>query len=173
METQITEFPKRKHPRMKFFDYSSNGSYFVTICVQNRKQILSSVVDNNVVLTPYGEIAKNELLNIEKRYSFLKIESYVIMPNHIHVLFEFLHVENKDSAGAKQPALQNDHLLQDVVSCFKSKSTKIINKQYNYGKVFQTSFYEHVINNQDDWSNTWDYIENNPQTWESNELATQ
>lgn len=167
MENQITEFPKRKHPRMKFFDYSSNGNYFVTICSQNRKHIFSSIADGNVVLTPYGEIAKTELFALENRYPFIKIENYVIMPNHIHVLFEFLHEENKDSAAASHRPT-----LCDLICEYKSFTTRKINKRYNYGKVFQTSFYEHVINNTEDWSNTWDYIHNNPQTWENDELFT-
>ena len=73
-------------------------------------------------------------------------------------------------AGCSAPALQNKHLLQDVISCFKSRSVKAINKKYMYGKVFQTSFYEHVIADQNDWSNTWDYIDNNPRTWKTDEL---
>ena len=165
MENQITKIPKRKHPRMKFFDYSSNGNYFVTICVQDRKQILSSIVDGTVVLTPYGEIARNELLDLEKRYLFLKIEKYVIMPNHVHVLFGFLHDENKDSAGASPRPT-----LSDLICELKSKTVIKINKQFSYGKVFQTSFYEHVINNNEDWSNIWDYIDNNPRTWQTDEL---
>lgn len=168
MENQITKIPKRKHPRMKFFDYSSNGNYFVTICVQDRKQILSSIVDGTVVLTPYGEIVRNELLDLEKRYLFLKIEKYVIMPNHIHVLLQFQHVENNDSAAASHRPT-----LCDLMCEYKSLSTRKINKQYTYGKVFQTSFYEHVINNNEDWSNTWDYIDNNPLTWPTDELYTQ
>ena len=166
-----TELPKRKHPRMKFFDYSSNNSYFVTICTQNRKNILSNIVNGSVVLTKLGEITKNELLALETRYPFLKIENYVIMPNHIHVLFLFQHKENKDSAGASQPALHIPN-LKGVVSTFKSLSTRLINKLCDLGKVFQTSFYEHVITDQKDWSSTWDYIDNNPRIWETDELNT-
>ena len=186
MNMAIKEFPNRKHPRMKHFDYSSNGNYFVTICTHNHKQILSYIVDDRVVLTNFGEIVKNELINLEDKYDFLKIENYVIMPNHVHVLFLFQHDENKESAGAEQPALQNrvsidakndksnilqnNHLLQDIVGRFKSISTKTINKKYQYGKVFQTSFYEHVITDERDWSNIWDYIDNNPRTWNTDEL---
>ena len=170
MDITTKNFPNRKHPRMKYFDYSSNGNYFVTICTHNRIKTLSTIVDDGVVLTKFGEIVKKELLNLENKYDFLKIENYVIMPNHIHVLFLFKHDENKESAGAEQPALHNNHLLQDVVARFKSISTKEINKEYHYGKIFQTSFYEHVITDEKDWSNTWDYIDNNPRTWNIDEL---
>ena len=165
MGTLQPKLPKRKHPRMKFFDYSSNGNYFVTICTDKRKQILSSIIDDTVVLTTYGEIVRNELLNLEKRYSFLKIDKYVIMPNHIHVLLQFQHDENNDSAAASHRPT-----LSDLICELKSKTVIKINKQYTYGKVFQTSFYEHVINNNEDWSNIWDYIDNNPRTWQTDEL---
>lgn len=169
MKKQQSQLPERKHPRMKYFDYSSNRSYFVTICADKRKQIFSFVVDGNIVLTPYGEIAKNELISLEIRYPFLKIENYVIMPNHIHLLMQFMHDENTHSAGASQPALHTPN-LQSVISSFKSLSTRLINKRFNYGKVYQTSFYEHVVNDYQDWSNIWDYIENNPKTWQTDEL---
>ena len=100
METNI-KFPQRKHPRMKYFNYSSNNSYFVTICTENRKKILSEIVNGTMILTKFGDIAKNELLALETHYPFLKIENYVIMPNHIHVLFLFQHPENKNSAGVR------------------------------------------------------------------------
>lgn len=93
--------PKRKHPRLKSFDYSMPGAYFITICTQNKRCLLSNIVkevhlsadlksDHHQTAenqyTIYGEIAKEQLFLLEKRYPSVKIDRYVIMPNHIHVI---------------------------------------------------------------------------------------
>ena len=95
--------PERKHPRLDHFDYSRSGAYFVTICTQNRRCVLSRIVGrglapaekSGIEYTRFGEIAKKQLLLLEERYSTLKLDRYVIMPNHIHVIF----VLNGDAAG--------------------------------------------------------------------------
>ncbi len=79
------ELPKRKPTRLKEYDYSTSGAYFVTICVKNHKQLLSQIhvgegfappVTN---LTEYGKVAKEQIENLENRYSSIKIDNYVIM----------------------------------------------------------------------------------------------
>ena len=85
------EVAKRKHPRLDYYDYSSAGAYFITICTQNRCCLLSQIVGRGLApavpkLTQYGKIAEEQLLLIEKRYPSVKIDKYVIMPNHIDYL---------------------------------------------------------------------------------------
>ena len=88
------KFPNRKHPRLNKFDYSSTGAYYVTICTQDRRCLLSRIVGrglapaetNGIEYTIFGEIAKQQLLSLELRYPFLSIDQYVIMPNHIDYL---------------------------------------------------------------------------------------
>ena len=85
------ELPKRKPTRLKGYDYSQNGAYFVTICTHNRKCILGNIVGQGlapaeIVLSQYGKIAKEQLLDLENRYKTIKIDKYVIMPNHIHII---------------------------------------------------------------------------------------
>ena len=83
--------PERKHTRLKAYDYSTSGAYFVTICTQNRRCLLSRIVGRGLApaeiqYTEYGRIAANQLLLLEQRYPSLKIDRYVIMPNHIHAI---------------------------------------------------------------------------------------
>ncbi|MBQ4091645.1 MAG: hypothetical protein IJC64_04955, partial [Clostridia bacterium] len=81
------DLPKRKHPRLKNYDYTSTGAYFVTICTHNRRCVLSKIVGRGlapaesigVEYTKFGKIAERNLLLLEKRYSCLKIDRYVIM----------------------------------------------------------------------------------------------
>ena len=84
-------FPKRKHPRLKNYDYSTVGAYYITICTHNRRCLLSHIVGHGLSsaetqYTAYGRIAEEQLLLLEKRYPSLKMDQYVIMPNHIHII---------------------------------------------------------------------------------------
>ena len=98
------ELPKRKHPRLDNYDYSSTGAYFVTICTQNRRCVLSRIVGRGLApaettaieYTSLGEIAEKQLFLLADRYPYLTIDQYVIMPNHIHAIL----VLNGETAGA-------------------------------------------------------------------------
>ena len=89
---KMDELKKRKTPRYQSFDYNSVGVYFITICTQNRRSILSRVVGTGVLdcpqieLTKFGEIADKYIKKLSDFYDHLSVESYVIMPNHIHLL---------------------------------------------------------------------------------------
>ena len=89
---KMDELKKRKTPRYQSFDYNSNGVYFITICTQNRRCILSRIVGTGVLdcpqieLTKYGQIADKYIKQLNDFYHHLSVEEYVIMPNHIHLL---------------------------------------------------------------------------------------
>ena len=85
------KFPKRKRTRLKNFDYSTAGYYFITICTHNRRPILSRIVGQGLApaenhLSFYGTVAENQLLALETQYPQVKIDKYIIMPNHIHAI---------------------------------------------------------------------------------------
>ena len=150
--------PERKPTRLKNFDYHNNGYYFITICTHNRKKLLSKIVGQGLApaeiqLSNYGKIAKAELLELENRYDCVKIDKYVIMPDHIHVIV----VMRNSSAGASPCPT-----LSDVVCAFKSITTRKCNLMQPKQKIFQTSFYDHIIRNESDYIEVWEYIENNP-----------
>ena len=98
-------FPKRKHPRLDHYDYSTTGAYFITICTHSRRCLLSRIVGRGLApaeiqYTAYGKIAQEQLLLLEQRYPSLKIDHYVIMPNHIHAILLL-----DETAGASLPLL--------------------------------------------------------------------
>ena len=180
----MEELPKRKHPRLKTFDYSLNGAYFITVCTENRKCALSRVVGRGlapaemgydcnssdfiktggeIVYTKCGKIAEDQLLLLEERYPFLKIDRYVIMPNHIHIIL----VIEKETAGASPRPT-----VMDIICAYKSLTTRECKKIGFTGKLFQTSFYDHIIRNRDDYNETLKYIDNNPINWYYDELYT-
>ena len=95
--------PKRKDPRLKGYDYSTTGAYFLTICTQNRKNILSTIVGEGSPLpqlSTYGEIVDRWIQKIPEKYPDASVDCYVIMPNHIHVL---LSIVKDDGRGNPSP----------------------------------------------------------------------
>lgn len=170
--------PKRKSTRLKKFDYSSAGAYFVTICVRDRMQILSEIVRNNftsadktigiavgqglappeitVKLKPCGEIVKEQLRLIEARFQSVTVEDYVIMPDHIHAVI-FLH----KNAGGASPS----PTLDDVICAFKSLTSRSCKQKYGIEKMFQRSYAEHIVRDRDDYETRRKYIYENPKRW--------
>ena len=160
--------PERKHSRLKGYDYGAAGGYFVTICTQNRQCLLSRIVGRGLApaeiqYTRYGQIARDQLLLLEQRYPSLKIDQYVIMPNHIHIIFIL-----RDAAGASPRPT-----ITDVVCAYKSLTTRECKKVRPIDKLFQTSFYEHVIRGRKDHDEIVEYIINNPKRWELDHLYTE
>lgn len=169
----------RKHPRLKNYDYRQNGYYYITVNTEANRPLLStirSIPDSNTVgrglapakaeinLTAIGKIAEEQLLNLEQRYDFVKVDKYVIMPTHIHaIVILFGDPMLKDEAGASPSPT-----LSDVVCAFKSLTTRICNeKDKVYGrKIFQTSFYDEIIRNECGYWEAWQYIDSNPERWE-------
>ena len=118
----MAELPKRKSTRLKGYDYSQNGAYFVTVCTDMRKQVLGDIsvgkglAPSENCLSEYGKIAEEQLMELEQRYDFIKIQKYVIMPNHIHII---IMIMRDDTAGASPCPT-----LSDVICTYKSLTTR-------------------------------------------------
>ena len=123
---------KRKEIRLRDYDYTQNGYYFVTICTRQQKP--------NIAI--HKEIVEQILFSLPKRFSGLNIDWYVLMPTHIHVIFVF--------EGMKRN-------LSEVVRVFKALVTHKVKQ-----KFWQRNYYEHVIRNEKALHNIRKYIEDNP-----------
>ena len=155
-------FPKRKPTRLKNYDYSSNGYYFVTICSHNRKNIFSKIVGQGLApaeteLLPYGVVVQEQLLALEKRFDGVRIDNYVIMPNHIHAIV----VISKNTAGASPCPT-----LSDIICAFKSLTTRMCKSVCPIEKLFQNSFHDHIIRGEKDYEKIWEYVEFNALKWQ-------
>ena len=166
------ELLKRKHPRLDSYDYSSAGAYFITICTENRKCALSRIVGRGLApaetigieYTTFGEIAEKQLLLLKDRYPYLEVDQYVIMPNHIHAIM----VLSVEAAGASPRPT-----IKDIVCAYKSLTTIECKKKGFDGKVFQTSFYDHIIRGREDYEDHLRYIYENPMNWYYDELYSE
>lgn len=149
--------PKRKKNRLESYDYSSNGDYFITVCVSDFEELLSNVSpDGELTLTPIGSVVENTIKEIESHYDGVFLRNYVIMPNHVHLLLSL----RADLDGRYK--LPN---ISSVVGSFKSNVSKRIDM-----KIWQKSFYDHVILYDEEYDNVYDYIDANPLVWNRDKL---
>ena len=157
-------FPKRKHPRLKKYDYSLPGYYYVTVHIEHNAPLLSRITAGTqmeppaVILTAHGVIVQRQLLGLEQRYENVIVDKYVIMPTHIHVILRLLET----TAGASPRPT-----ISEVVGAFKSLTTRECNRRFETPgkKLFQTSFYETVLRDEPIYQACWNYIEGNPAKW--------
>lgn len=153
------EYPKRKHTRLKEYDYSTVGTYFITICIKDEKIILSDVVGRDdlgtpsyeIKLTQNGEIAEKYIKMIPEKYNDIILDNYVIMPDHIHLLLSL-----NGASGSSRPTAS----ISKIIGALK----RLINKETGKN-IFQASFYDHVIRNENDYIIKYNYIANNPVRW--------
>ena len=151
------ELPKRKPTRLKGYDYSTPGAYFVTICTHSRQSILSNVIVGEGlcalpqnILTPIGIEIEKSIQYINDNYIGISIDKYVIMPNHIHLI-----VSSDNSGGDGTPPLQN------IIGQLKSYTTN------KYGNtLWQRSYHDHIIRGDKDYQKIWEYIDTNVIRWE-------
>ena len=164
------ELPKRKDLRLKSFDYSSVGAYFITLCTEDRRQILSRIVGvdvlgdpKNVELLPYGVVADKYIKQMSEFYENIIVDQYVIMPNHIHIL---LVVRDNGSPRTSTPTKQTS-----TVSHFVSTFKRFCNKEYG-SNIWQRGFYDHIVRGREDYEEIVKYICENPLRWCYDELYT-
>lgn len=155
------DLPKRKTNRLKEYDYSQNGAYFITICTEGRKEMLSKIVEDGFSvpqLTPEGQIVNRYIEEISSKYSGVVVDKYVIMPNHVHLL---VSINNKNGTDNPSPTIGK------IIGWFKYNATKEINNRRScIDRVFQRSFHDHVIRNAQDYEEIWEYIDTNPIKWQ-------
>lgn len=158
---EYNKIQKRKEIRIKEYNYSQLGMYFITICTKNRKCILSNIIfkektnETQSNLLYEGKVAEKYIKSINKTYENICISYYVIMPNHIHMICEI--IEEKGSSGTPTPT---NAIIPSLISTFKRLTNKEINN-----KIWQRNYYEHIIRNEREYIEIIQYINNNPINW--------
>ena len=165
------ELPKRKPTRLQEFDYNTTGAYFITICTDQRRQILFHIVGvdvlgdpQNVELLPHGMVADKYIKQMNGFYQNITVDQYAIMPNHIHlVLFVYEDGLPRTSTLTRQTT---------TVSHFVSTFKRFCNKEYGEN-IWQRGFYDHVIRGREDYEEIAKYIYENPMRWYYKHLKTE
>ena len=158
-------FPKRKRNRLKDYDYSSNGAYFITICTKDRKNIFWDkeqpdfvgediiLPSDSVRLSPYGKIAEEAIKNIPKYYSHIELLQYVVMPNHVHMILLIPYDNGR--------MISSPTSILTVVGQMK----RYVSKKSGIA-IWQRSFHDHVIRDKNDYEKISRYIYENPIKWQ-------
>ncbi len=151
----------RKPNRLGSWDYGEVGCYFVTLCTQRRQalfQMENPIVGNGLCAVP-NQIIHKWVVETQKKFENIKIDKYVIMPDHLHLI-----VTIKERHTGRS--------LPDVMRFLKTMTTNEYIRGVKQGqlppfdgKLWQKSYYDHVIRNQQDYNEVWEYIENNPAKW--------
>ena len=157
--------------RLKGYDYAQAGAYFVTICTHRQDCLLGEIVDEEMMLSAYGEVAKTCFDEIPQHFPHAEVDAFVIMPNHLHGIIVITHgsdVEAQHAAPLREPVDgPTPGSLSTIVRSFKSASTKRINELRGEPRVpvWQRNYYEHVVRNDRDLDRIREYITTNPLKW--------
>jgi REP-associated tyrosine transposase len=152
---------KRKDIRIKGYDYSQPGHYFVTICSKDKVKIFGEIVDCQIKLNESGEIVRDFFDEIALKYSHCKILDKIIMPNHVHFIL-IIGEYTKDGLAPK---------LGNIIAFYKFQTSKMINIYRNKAgeSIWQRNYHERIIRNDNELFEIRNYMKNNPIKWDIDE----
>ena len=162
----------RKSIRLRGYDYSQNGAYFVTICTKDRELYFEKY-------RGLQGIVRQQWEELPQGFPNLTLDEFIIMPNHVHGIFIVGTGRSAKNVGATLAVAQNNGAgarpaptVGEIVGTFKSLCihdwlTHIKEKKIDVaGKLWQRNYYEHVIRNEDELNKIREYIQNNPLKWD-------
>lgn len=184
----------RQSIRLKGYDYSAAGLYFITVCTQNRACLFGDIKNDEMLLNDAGKMIETEWMNLKNRFPGVELHEFVTMPNHFHGILEIVVVAQNKLTAHNEPVAENENgqpqpngqpqgiaptakTVGDIIGAFKSITTvEYIRgvKQNNWksfaGKLWQRNYWEHIIRNEASYHRISEYILNNPQNWEADGL---
>ncbi len=178
----MTYDPDRHHRhsiRLRGYDYTQAGAYFVTLCAQRRECLFGTITAGEMVLNELGQIVHEEWKRSSEIRREIELDEFVVMPNHMHGIVWIVEMNDVRADGrppqpgrAPQPTQRAPKSLGSFVAGFKSAVTKRINEQRGMPRVpvWQRNYYEHIIRNDADLQRIRQYIVNNPLKWELDQL---
>ena len=178
---KMTRFRDRyriESARLRGWDYASEGWYFVTVCTVNRECLLGEIIKSRMVLSSIGQIARQYWEEIPDHFPNVKMDAFIIMPNHIHGI---INIDNgRDVASGRDVACyvstrSNDDIMSNispvrgslgtVIRSYKSAVTRWCRKRGRPYVVWQPRFYDHVVRNEESLNRIRGYIRDNPVKW--------
>ena len=155
----------RRSIRLKGYDYSQAGAYFVTIVAWQREMLFGDIVNGEMVLNDFGGIISEKWQWLEKQYEYIELGEWVIMPNHFHGILAIHDNGRGGSRSAPTPIKRKP--LGGLIGAFKTVSTKQINllRDTEGQVVWQRNYYERIIRNEPEMDRITRYIESNPLRW--------
>lgn len=171
--------PEKLHPghhsmRIKEYDYSTPGFYFVTICTSERKCVLGTFHDGHIELSELGETIRGCWLAIPRHFASVKLHEFVVMPNHLHGIVEIVAVGAQQAAPllgmdlhARNSACVKPGSLGAIIRSYKAAVTRQARKELGrHGDVWQRNYFERMLRDGKEIADTSRYIAENPMMWE-------
>jgi REP element-mobilizing transposase RayT len=169
----LPEIHHRRSIRLKGYEYSRTGAYFMTICVKNRECLFGGIFDGRMVLNDAGKIIERVWEDLPARFPSVELDAFALMPNPVHGIIAIrngpvgagLALPDKQGAASSAPT------LGDVVRTFKSISAIRVNRLLSGSgqPLWQRSYYEHIIRDDGELNRTREYIQDNPVNWSKDE----
>lgn len=183
---------KRKSIRLKPYDYSKAGLYFITICCKNRIPHFGNISNGKMILNQYGIIAHNEWANTPYIRPNIELGEFIIMPNHMHAIIKIctgiLHtpiyiphtpndipntddrmgvcnINDRSRGVCNTPLRSPSQTIGAIIRGYKSSVTKQLNSFNIDCPIWQRNYYEHIIRDEKSYQNISNYIINNPRKW--------
>ena len=163
---------QRQSIRLREYDYTQPGAYFVTVVTHLRKNLFGEIIDGQMFLNQAGKIVEQTWVNIPPHFPNTSCEIFVVMPNHIDGIIEII---NDRIVGARHASPLRSRGINGVkpgsigaiIGSFKSAATKQLHqtRTINQEKIWQRNYYEHIINDEHDYQQIADYIASNPLNW--------
>lgn len=170
----------RKPIRLKYYDYRSQGYYFITICCKDKQCFFGEVVGREMKLNRVGEVVQQCWENIPIHFPNVILHPFIIMPNHLHGIIEIVGanqyspeyndmVQNKGEKDVS-PLRGTSQTVGSIVRGFKIGVTKWGRNNTDINEIWQRNYYEHIIRDEKSYFQIIEYIENNPLKWEYDSL---
>jgi putative transposase len=160
---------KRKSIRLKGYDYSQQGMYFVTVCTHDHHFLFGQIAEERMILNNAGRFANKCWLEIPEHFPHVALDEFIVMPNHIHGIV----IINDTNVGANNYSPLQKNIFRSpyrtigsIIRGFKIGVTKWFRKNANTYNVWQRNYYEHVIRNEKELNKIRGYIIHNPLKWQ-------
>ena len=162
--------PERRSIRLATFDYSQPGSYFITICAFCKKCLFGTVENGGVRLSGIGEVARRCWMDIPNHFPNIKIDAFVVMPNHMHGI---VIIQERARRAVPLPvtleAFQKPVAgsIPTIVRSYKAGVSKLVrdatgNREF---RVWQSNYFERVLRDGEEFNNAFRYVRENPSMW--------
>ena len=159
---------KRRSIRLKGYNYSQQGMYFVIVCNHNHLCLFGHIAEEKILLNDAGKFANKCWLEIPEHFPHSTLDEFIVMPNHIHgiIIIEDVNVGANNYSPLQINQFRSPfRTIGSIIRGFKIGVTKWFRANTNVNNVWQCNYYEHVIRNENKLNKIREYIQNNPLKW--------
>jgi len=173
----------RQSLRLRGYDYSQEGAYFITICTHNKRWLFGHIIGREMHLNDAGKMIQSVWQDLPERFTNIEIDEFIIMPNHIHAILVIIRPDTVTNLpGVRyhdRPKGTLPGTTGRILQAYKSITTdEYINGVKRWGwkpfrrKLWQTNYWDHIIRDEKDYNHICEYIYNNPAQWGNDPLNT-